>query len=71
LGYTVNGDGIKANETGLEAIRSFLRSLKVRDVSSFIELCSYFRIFIKDFSIIAKPLYDLTWKDKKFIFNKE
>ena len=44
---------------------------KVHSVQSFLCLCSYFRRFIKDFSIIAKPLYDLTKKDRKFKFGSE
>lgn len=70
LGYTVTGNGIKAYEPGLEVIRSFPIPTKVHEVQSFIRLCSYFRRFIQDFSLIAKPLYDLTKKDKKFEFKE-
>lgn len=39
-----------------------------RDVQSFLSLSSYFRKFIKDFSLIAGPLYDLIKKDVTFQF---
>ena len=71
LGYTITGNGIKANEKGIEAIKDFPVPQKLHSVQSFIGLCSYFRRFIKDFSLIAKPLYDLTKKNKKFEFGEE
>lgn len=68
LGYMISGKGIKANRDGLIAIQNFPIPTKVQDVQSFIGMCSYFRRFIKDFSIIAKPLYDITKKDRHFKF---
>lgn len=66
LGYTIDGSGIRADDKGLEAIRNFPLPDKVHTMRSFLGLCSYFRRFIKDFSVIAKPLYDLTKKDRQF-----
>lgn len=68
LGYTIDAFGIRADDKGLEAVNNFPLPDKVRSVQSFLGLASYFRRFIKDFSIIAKPLYDLTRKDRKFVF---
>jgi len=56
LGYTVTGNGIKANKSGVDAVKSFPIPTKVHEVQSCIGLCSYFRRFIQDFSLIAKPL---------------
>lgn len=36
------------------------------NIRSFIALVGYYQRFIKDFSKIAKPLFDLTKKDVKF-----
>jgi len=68
LGYVISKDGIEADNKGLEAIQMFPVPSNLHAVQSFLGLCQYFRRFIKDFSVIAKPLYDLTKKDKKFNF---
>lgn len=71
LGFLIGKDGIKADEKGLEAVKHFPVPDKTQAVQSFLGLCSYFRRFIKDFSTIAKPLYDLLRKDKKFQFEEK
>lgn len=71
LGYTITGDGIRADDKGLQAIQNFPVPQKLQAVQSFLGLCSYFRRFVKDFSVLAKPLYDLIRKNKEFKFGKE
>ena len=41
------------------------------EVRSFLGLCSYYRKFVKDFASIAKPLHDLTAKDKSFKWSED
>lgn len=40
-------------------------------MQSFLGLCSYFRKFVENFSITAKPLYNLTKKDVDFRFRED
>jgi len=68
LGLIIDGEGIRTDDKGIEAIQNFPIPDKTQHVQSFLGLCSYFRRFIKDFSTLAKPLYDLLRKDKKFHF---
>ncbi|XP_076659907.1 uncharacterized protein LOC143363195 [Halictus rubicundus] len=70
LGYTVTNEGIYPTEKGLEAVKNFPIPRNLRDIQSFLGMCSYFRKFVKNFSIIAKPLYDLTRKNVDFKFNE-
>ena len=43
----------------------------VRDVRSFLGLCSYYTKFIYKFSDIARPLHALTEDNKKFLWNSD
>jgi hypothetical protein len=47
----------------VEKIKNMKRPESVR---SFLGLYSYYRKFMKDFSKIAKPLFNLVKKDNKF-----
>ena len=38
----------------------------MKDVQKFLGLANYYRRFVKDFAMIAKPLYETTRKDKKW-----
>ena len=44
---------------GVEAIEKYPIPKTIREVQSFLGFCSYFRKFIKGFSILTKPLYEL------------
>ena len=43
----------------------------MKQVRSFLGLASYCRRFVENFSKIAKPLTDLTKKDKKFVWSPQ
>lgn len=70
LGYTVSNGSIRPTDQGIEAVKKFPVPRNIRDVQSFLGLCSYFRKFVENFSIIAKPLYDLTRKNANFKFGE-
>jgi len=58
LGYSVTSDGISLTISGVEAVSKFPIPQSMRNVQSFLGLCSYFRKFIEGFSVIAKSLYE-------------
>lgn len=68
LGYSVSREGLQPDESKLIAIRNFPTPKNVKSVQSFLGLCNYYRKFIKNFSQLAKPLYEVTHKDRKFIW---
>ena len=43
----------------------------VKGVQSFLGFCNFYRRFIKDYSRIARPLFNLTRKDMPFNFNSQ
>lgn len=66
LGHIISADGIQPCMNKIQAVSDFPRPQTVRDIRSFIGLCSYYRMFIKNFSRIALPLIRLTKKDVPF-----
>ncbi|XP_076660892.1 uncharacterized protein LOC143364412 [Halictus rubicundus] len=71
LGYLITEKGLSPPKTGIQAVENFPIPRGVREVQSFLGLCSYFRKFIEQFALIAKPLYSLLKKDSKFKFEEE
>jgi len=47
------------------------RPSNVKEVRSFLGMAGYYRRFVKDFSIIAKPMTQLTQKNIKFVWTQE
>lgn len=68
LGYVIQENQIKPTEEGVQGLTDFPVPDSTRKVQSFLGLASYFRKFIRDFSLIAKPLYQLLKKEEKFNF---
>ncbi len=63
LGHVVSNGEIQMDHGKLSAIRDRLSPVNVKQVQQFLGLCNYYRIFIKDFASISKPLYGLLAKD--------
>ena len=66
IGFVISEEGIKPDQKKVEAIRSLPVPTCVREVRSFIGMCSYYRRFIPNFSHIAKPIIALTRKYTHF-----
>ena len=65
LGHIISKDGIKMDPDKLKIIQEWPQPLNLHELRSFIGMCSYYRRFIEKFSIIARPLHDLTKKRVK------
>ena len=66
LGYIITKDGITADPDKVKVMRQILPPICVREVRSYIGMCSYYRRFIPNFSAMAKPLIRSTKKFAKF-----
>jgi len=66
LGRQVGGGEIKPGPEKTNAIRKFAMPQKIKAVQSFLGLTGFFRQFIKNYSLIAKPLTNLLRKYVKF-----
>ena len=68
VGYLVTEAGISPTKEGVRSVQRIPVPRNIKEVHSFVALCSYFRKFIPAFSVIAKPLYDLLRKNASFAF---
>ena len=66
LGHIVSEAGIETDSAKIESVVTWPVSTTVRDVRGFLELCSYYRRFVKDFAEVAAPLHALTGKYVRF-----
>jgi len=72
LGHEISTIGIKPLDKNTKAITEFKVPKTIKDVRSFIGMCSYYRKHVKDFTKIAHPLSELiksgtnkiTWLDQ-------
>ncbi|GFS87289.1 retrovirus-related Pol polyprotein from transposon 297 [Trichonephila clavipes] len=55
----------------VSAVKNWKRPENLRELRSFLGLCTYYRKFVKGFSNIARPLHKLTESKQKFQWTKE
>jgi len=66
LGLIIGKDGIKIEEQKVKRVLDWPRPKCVKDIQKFLGLANYYRRFVKNFATIAKLLYWLVKKDKKW-----
>jgi hypothetical protein len=70
LGHIVSSKGIEVDKSKIELIANLPTLKSVKDVRSFLGHAGFYRRFIKDFSVISKPLSNLLTKDNIFEWTK-
>jgi hypothetical protein len=66
LGHIVSSTRIEVDESKIELIANLPTPKSIKDVRSFLGHTGFYRRFIKDFSVISKPLCNLLTKDNVF-----
>jgi len=66
LGVVIGPEGIKMEEEKVKGIVEWPTPKCVKDVQKFLGLVNYYCWFIEEFAFIARPLYDMVKKDKKW-----
>src|SRR2546430_10609661 len=59
LGHIIGRDGRKVDPDKVEKVKNYPRPENISQLRGFLGLASYYRKFIKDFSMMAKPLTKL------------
>ncbi|GKD90403.1 reverse transcriptase domain-containing protein [Tanacetum coccineum] len=71
LGYKISGKGIEVDKAKIDVIAKLPYPLNIKGVRSFPRHAGFYRGFIKDFSMISKPMTQLLMKDAKFDFSED
>ena len=71
LGHKISTRWIEVDQAKIDVIEKLLPPLNVKGVRSFLGHAGFYKRFIKDFSMIAKPLSNLLNKDLVFKFDEE
>ena len=68
LGYVLSEKGVSASPDKVKAVRDYPPPKNVKDVRAFLGLASFYRRLVQDFATTAKPLTELTKKDRPFLW---
>ncbi|GJT25673.1 reverse transcriptase domain-containing protein [Tanacetum coccineum] len=68
LGHKIFGKGIEVDKAKIDVIAKLPYPTNVKGVRSFLGHAGFYRRFIKDFSMISKPMTQLLMKDARFDF---
>ncbi len=71
LRHKILPNGIMVHWAKVVAILEMLNPTDVHNLKSFIELCNYYMIYVKDFSTITRLLYALLNKDVAWTWSEE
>lgn len=71
LGYIIQDNEVRPSKEKIAAVSKFKTPNNLKSLQSFLGLSGYFRKFIKNYSIIARPLTDLLKKNAEFYFSDE
>jgi hypothetical protein len=71
LGHVVSKEGTKPDLGKIDAVLRFPKPKTVTNVRSFLGLTRYYRKYIREYSRLASPLFELTKKDVPFVWNRD
>jgi transposase InsO family protein len=71
LGHRIGRDGLAVSQDKVSAVQEWPAPKNVTEVRSFLGLAGFYRRFVKNFSLIARPLTELTHTDHKWEWGPE
>lgn len=70
LGHVVSEEGITTDPEKISAVKNWPTPKSKKQIRNFLGFCSYYRTFVKGFSFLTKPLYNLTEDNVKFSWDE-
>lgn len=70
LGFIISTDGIEVDPDKISIVKNWRPPTTVKGVQSFLGFCNFYRRFIRDYGIIARPLVNLTKTGVKFTWTQ-
>ena len=71
LGHVISAEGVATDPEKISSVKDWPLPKNRKQVRSFLGFCSYYRKFVKNFAVLAKPLYNLTEENVKFFWSSE
>ncbi len=71
LGHVVSKEGTRPDPGKVEAVWGFPKPTSITNVRSFLGLTGYYRKYVKGYSKLAGPLFELTKRDVIFVWNQD
>ena len=68
VGFACNYEGRHSEAAKVEKIINWPACWNITEARAFIGVCVYYHIWIKDFAVIAQPIYVLFWKGQVFVW---
>src|SRR6266536_431634 len=70
LGFIISIDGIEVDPDKITIVRDWKAPTTIKGVQSFLGFCNFYRRFIRNYGIIARPIVNLTRTGVKFIWTQ-
>ena len=71
LGHVIFGNRIEVDPSKIKVVVKWERPTNVQEICSFLGLVSYYRRFVKGFSVLSGPLTALTKKNTHYVWSDE
>ena len=71
LGHRVNAQGISTDMDKINLVDKWPVPRNLKELRSFLGLCSYYRKYVRDFARTAEPLHALTRKGRRYEWTEE